>query len=397
MPQPILFTPLKLRGLTIPNRVVVAPMCQYSATDGLAGDWHHQHYGALAASGPGMIVLEATGVTPEGRISATDLGLWDDATEQALTRLVSMMKTFGNSTVAVQLQHAGRKASTARLWEGGAPTGGWQTIAPSAVPFGEGGPTPREMTRTDMDEVRDAFAAAARRARRVGFDAIEVHSAHGYLLHQFLSPLANRRGDDYGGSLDNRMRFPLEVIATLRAAWPTNKPLGVRVSVTDWLDGGFTLDEAVVFAKAFATLGVDYICVTSGGIVGQAPIPIGPGYQVALADRIRSETGLVTRAVGLIVDPSQAESVLTEGRADMVALGRAFLDNPRWTWHAAEALGAETFIPPQYGRAARKVWSGAECVMPALVAMARWPRWTALTSAGMSARRIRRRTARTAA
>jgi len=367
MTTPRLFEPMTLRGLTLPNRVVVAPMCQYGAERGRAGDWHLQHYGALAASGPGLIVLEATGVAPEGRISPACLGLYDDACEQAMTRLVTSLKSFGDSRIAVQLAHAGRKGSSAPPWQGSGPAGGgegWETVAPSALPFDAGWPAPRALDEAGLDRLRHAFAEAARRAERVGFDAIEVHSAHGYLLHQFLSPLSNRREDAYGGSLENRMRFPLEVIRAARAAWPADRPLGIRISATDWLDGGFTLDEAVTYAKAFKNEGIDYVCVSSGGIAAKAPIPVGPGYQVFLAERIRRETGLAVRAVGLIVDPAQAEAVLADGKADMVALGRAFLDDPRWVWHAAETLGFEQPHPLRYLAATRKYWPGAALARP---------------------------------
>ena len=367
MTIPRLFSPIALRGLTLPNRIVVAPMCQYGADQGRAGDWHLQHYGALAASGPGLIVLEATGVAPEGRIAPGCLGLYDDACEQALTRLVSSLKSFGDSRIGVQLAHAGRKGASARPWQGNGPAGsgeGWETFAPSPLAFDAGWPTPRQLDEAGLERLRQAFAETARRALRVGFDTIEVHSAHGYLLHQFLSPLTNRRDDAYGGSLENRMRFPLEVIRATRAVWPADKPLGIRISATDWLDGGFTLDEAVIYAKAFKEAGIDFVCVSSGGIVAQAPIPLGPGYQVFLAERIRRETGLPVRVVGLIVEPTHADAIVAEGKADMIALGRGFLDDPRWVWHAVEALGFDFPYPPRYIRANRKLWPGAALVRP---------------------------------
>lgn len=362
--MPRLFTPVTLAGLTLPNRVVVAPMCQYSAVDGRAQPWHLQHYGALAASNPGMIVLEATAVAPEGRISPRCLMLCDDASEAALTDLVRALKSFGPSRIAVQLGHAGRKGAVAPAWEGGGPTGAWTNVAPSALAFDQDWPVPQALDDAGLDRLRRAFAESASRALRAGFDAIEVHCAHGYLLHQFLSPLANRREDAYGGCLENRMRFPLEVIAATRAAWPREKPLGVRISATDWLDGGFTLDEAVVFAQAFAKAGVDYVCVSSGGVVAKAPIPVAAGYQVPLAEAVRQGTGLPVRAVGLIATPQLAEEVLAEGKADMIAIGRGFLDNPRWVWHAAQALGADIEVPPQYARATPKTWLGAGMARP---------------------------------
>ena len=362
-----LFSPLSLAGLELPNRVVVAPMCQYSAVDGRAQDWHTQHYGALAASGPGMIVLEATGVTPEGRISPACLSLHDDATEAAMTKLVAQLKSFGSSKIAVQLAHAGRKGSSARPWEGSGPAAaheGWTNLAPSAVPFDDGWPAPEALDEAGLTRLRQAFVDSAKRALRAGFDAIEVHSAHGYLLHQFLSPLANKRTDSYGGSLENRMRFPLEVIAAMRAAWPEGKPLGIRISATDWLDGGFTVEEACIYAKAFAALGIDYVCVSSGGVAPKASIPVGPGYQVHLAEAIRKACGLPVRAVGLIATPEAAEAVVAEGKADMVAIGRGFLDNPRWVWHAAERLGAELPYVNQYRFASGRYWPGAAIARP---------------------------------
>ncbi len=362
--MPRLFTPIVLAGQSLPNRVAVAPMCQYSAVDGRAQPWHLQHYGALAASGPGMIVLEATGVTPEGRISPHCLGLYDDATEAALADLVAKLKTFGDSRIAIQLGHSGRKGASDAPWNGGGPTGAWTTLAPSAIAFDDGWPTPQALDEAGLERLRAAFADAARRALRAGFDAIEVHSAHGYLLHEFLSPLSNQRTDAYGGSLENRMRFPLEVIRAMRAVWPKDKPLGIRISATDWTEGGFTPDEACIYAKEFAAAGIDYVCVSSGGVVAKADIPVGPGYQVDLAAAVRKACGLPVRAVGLIATPEQAESVLIEGRADMIAIGRGFLDNPRWVWHAAERLGADIPYVNQYRFANGRYWPGANLARP---------------------------------
>lgn len=359
-----LFTPITLAGLTLPNRVVVAPMCQYSAKDGVAQDWHTQHYGALAASGPGMIVLEATGVAPEGRISHLCLALYDDATEAALTKLVSQLKSFGPSAIAIQLGHAGRKGATDAPWLGGAPTGAWENVAPSALPFDQDWPTPKALDEAGLSRLRDAFADAAHRALRAGFDAIEVHSAHGYLLHQFLSPLSNTRTDAYGGSLENRMRFPLEVIRVMRAVWPQGKPLGIRISATDWTEGGLTVEESQAYAQEFAKAGIDYVCVSSGGVVPKADIPVGPLYQVPLAQAIREASGLPVRAVGLIATPEQAEKVVAEGKADMVAIGRGFLDNPRWVWHAAQRLGVEVPYVNQYRFASGRYWPGAAMARP---------------------------------
>ncbi|BAE51693.1 NADH:flavin oxidoreductase/NADH oxidase [Paramagnetospirillum magneticum] len=370
MTQPRLFQPLSLRGLTVPNRVAVAPMCQYSAVDGVPQDWHLMHYGALAASGPGMVVIEATGVTPEGRISPKCLGLYDDATEAGFTRLVAALKSFGGGgAIGVQLAHAGRKGGSAPPWEGGKfSPDGWQTISASAIAFDEGWPAPKAATAEDLARLKQAFVDAALRALRVGFDFIELHSAHGYLLHQFLSPLSNRREDEYGGSLENRMRFPLEVIRAVRAVWPADKALGLRISATDWVEGGWDADQAVAYAKAFKEAGIDYVCVSSGGLVSYAKIPLGPGYQIDLSARIRREAGIPTRAVGLIASPQQAEAALADGSADLIALGRGFLDNPRWVWHAAQVLGAEMAYPPQYRAAGTRAWPGAALARPNLAA-----------------------------
>jgi NADPH2 dehydrogenase len=365
--ESVLFSPLALRGLTLRNRVVVAPMCQYSAVDGTATDWHLMHMGQFAVSGCGLFIAEATAVAPEGRITDRCLGLYSDDNERALARVVAFARPWGNVPLGIQLAHAGRKASSAAPGTGLPPgplaDGGWTTVGPSAVPFGNW-PAPQALDEAGLSRVRDAFADAARRADRVGFDLVEIHAAHGYLLHQFLSPLSNRRTDAYGGSLENRLRFPLEVFDAVRAAWPADKPLGIRISATDWLEDGFTLDEAVVYAKAFATCGIDYVCVSSGGVVARAPIPGGPGYQLHLAERIRSETGLPVRAVGLIATPELAEAAIAEGKADMVAIGRGFLDNPRWVWHAAEALGVAFDYAPPYRRATGRVWPGAAMARP---------------------------------
>jgi NADPH2 dehydrogenase len=358
-----LFSPFALRGLTLANRIVVSPMCQYSAENGSATDWHLMHLGTLSVSGAGLVIVEMTQVEALGRISLGDLGLYSDANEAALARVVAACRRYGQAKLGVQLGHAGRKASTAPPWRGGKflrpEDGAWTTIAPSALPFDDGYPAPKAMSSEDIERVVEAFAAATKRAQRIGFDAVEVHSAHGYLLHEFLSPIANRRDDEYGGSLENRMRFPLRVIAAMRASWPKEKPLGARLSCTDWLAGGFTLDEAVAYARALREQGCDYICCSGGGIVPKAPVPVGPGYMVEFAARLRREAGIATRAVGMIVAPHQAEAVIAEGKADMVALARAILDNPRWAWHAGEALGHAAAYPPQYERARATIWPGA--------------------------------------
>lgn len=359
-----LFEPIAIRDMRLDNRIVVAPMCQYSAVDGEPQEWHLRHYGNLAVSGPGMIVVEATAVSPEGRISPNCLGLYSDSCEAGLAELVRTVKQFGKTRIALQLCHAGRKGSTQPPWLGGGPLsavdGGWPTLSASAIPYASNWPMPVEAGPYDLDRLRHAFVDSVVRAERAGFDAIEIHSAHGYLLHQFLSPLSNRRTDVYGGSLEGRMRFPLEVIRAVRVVWPANKPLGIRVSATDWIDGGFSPDEAVAYVAVCKAEGVDYVCVSSGGLSPESKIPVRSGYQVDLAARIRRETGMLTRAVGLIADAHLAEDVLAKGQADLVALGRAFLDDPRWVWHAAGILRAQAFYPPQYQRVQPKLWPAAK-------------------------------------
>ncbi|HKX11488.1 MAG TPA: NADH:flavin oxidoreductase/NADH oxidase [Stellaceae bacterium] len=363
-----LFTPIALRGLTLPNRVVVAPMCQYSADDGSATDWHTMHLGSFAISGAGLLMIEATGVERPGRISHGCLGLYSDSNELALAHVLAVCRQIGNVPIGIQLGHAGRKASAQRPWEGGRSLkpeqDSWPTVAPSAIPLDAGWQTPREATNADLARIKAAFVDATRRAHRLGLDLVEAHCAHGYLLHTFLSPLSNRRTDGYGGSAEKRMRFPLEVVEAMRTAWPAEKPLGVRISATDWLDDGFKIEDAVVFAREAKALGVDYICASSGGVSLKARIPLGPGYQVPLARRIRREAGIATRAVGLIADPHQAERIVAAGEADMVAMARAFLDNPRWVWHAAEALGATASYPVQYARVQAACWPGAKIARP---------------------------------
>jgi 2,4-dienoyl-CoA reductase-like NADH-dependent reductase (Old Yellow Enzyme family) len=359
-----LFTPIALRGLTLPNRIVVAPMCQYSAIDGSATDWHILHLGSLAVAGPGLVMIEATGVEAAGRITPGCTGLYSDDNEAAMKRAIDACRAYGKAPIGIQLAHAGRKASCNLPWDGGLPLasdkGAWQTFGPSAIPFDEGWHTPKALDRAGMDRIKAAFVQAAQRSERLGLDLIEMHSAHGYLFHQFLSPFSNHRTDEYGGSLENRMRFPLEVATALRAAWPAEKPFGVRISASEWMEGGFSLDEAVIYCRALKALGCDYICVSSGGNAAKARIPFAANYQVPFAARIRREAGIATRAVGLIADPHQAEAILTAGEADMVALARGFLDDPHWVWHAAEALGAEATYPPQYLRSKPASWPGAK-------------------------------------
>ncbi|MEK0084846.1 NADH:flavin oxidoreductase/NADH oxidase [Benzoatithermus flavus] len=361
--MPGLFSPIHLAGKELANRILVSPMCQYSAEDGCAGDWHLVHYGALANSGAAMLIVEATAVEPRGRISAGDLGLYSDACEEALGRVVASCRRHGTAALGVQLAHAGRKGSAHVPWQGGKALGpsegAWETIAPSPLPFDEGWPTPREMTPDDMRDVRAAFVASAERALRIGFDLVELHLAHGYLLHEFLSPVANRRTDAYGGSLENRMRFPLEIAADLRAAWPEDRILGARITGSDWIEGGWSDDDAVQLARRLQKLGFDYVTVSSGGIVPKVRIPADPGYQVPFAAKVKRETGITTCAVGLIAAPAQAERIVANGEADLVALARAFLDNPHWGWAAAFELGAKVRRPPQYERAAPELWPGA--------------------------------------
>jgi len=350
-----LFSPISLNGLTLPNRIVIAPMCQYSASDGRATDWHLIHLGHLALSGAGLLILEATAVEPAGRISADDLGLWSEATAGALGRLLDSVRRYSPMPLAIQLAHAGRKASTRVPWNGGGciplSEGGWQTVAPSAVPFAEGDTIPHALTEAEMARIRASFADAAARAGALGLDAVEVHAAHGYLLHQFLSPLSNRRDDGYGGALENRLRYPLEVFEAVRAAFPSERPVGIRISASDWVDGGWDLEQSVVLAQALKQRGCDYIHVSSGGLSPAQRIPAAPGFQAAFAERIRRETGLPTMAVGLITDPGQAEDIVASGQADMVALARGMLYDPRWPWHAAAKLGVRVHPPRQYLRA----------------------------------------------
>ncbi len=349
-----LFSPIRLDSLTLANGIAVAPMCQYSAEGGRATDWHVIHLGHMALSGAGLLFTEATAVEPEGRISPADLGLWSDDTEAALRRVLESIRRWSSMPIGIQLAHAGRKASTKAPWEGGAQipagAGGWQTVAPSTVPYNENDAPPLALDREGLRRVRESFAAAARRAHRLGLDLIELHAAHGYLLHEFLSPLSNRREDEYGGSLENRMRFPLEVYDAVREAVPAAMPVGIRISATDWVDGGWDLEQSVAFARALKQRGCSYIHVSSGGLSPAQRIALEPGYQLPFAERIRNESGLFTIAVGLITEPEQAEAVIASGQADMVALARGILYDPRWPWHAAARLGAQVDAPKQYWR-----------------------------------------------
>jgi 2,4-dienoyl-CoA reductase-like NADH-dependent reductase (Old Yellow Enzyme family) len=349
-----LFSPYSLGGLTLSNRIAISPMCQYSADRGEATDWHLMHLGQLALSGAALMITEATAVEPIGRISAHDLGLWDDRTEAALARVVAVIRQHSNMALGMQIGHAGRKASSAVPWEGGkqvsVANGGWQTVAPSAVPHTPGSEPSLPLDEAGLERIRRAFVATAQRAVRLGFELIELHGAHGYLLHQFLSPLSNQRTDDYGGSLENRMRFPLEVFDAVRAAVPTGIPVGIRVSASDWVEGGWDIEQTVVFANALKARGCDFIDVSSGGLSPDQKLVVGPGYQVPFAARVHADTAMPTLAVGLITDAIQAETIVATGQADMVLLARAMLYDSRWPWHAAATLGAQVEAPPQYWR-----------------------------------------------
>jgi 2,4-dienoyl-CoA reductase-like NADH-dependent reductase (Old Yellow Enzyme family) len=349
-----LFSPLALRGLRLPNRIVVSPMCQYSADNGAASAWHLMHIGALALSGAGMFCTEATAVEPEGRITPGCLGLWDERTEAALSGVLGAVRRYSPIAMTMQLAHAGRKGSSHVPWDGGqllpVAQGGWVPFAPSALPYKADEPAPLALEPSGMQRVREAFVQAAIRAVRLGFDGLEIHAAHGYLLHQFLSPLANQRTDEYGGSLGNRMRYTLEVFAAVRAAVPATTPVGVKVSATDWVAGGWDLEQTLALCAQLKALGADWISVSSGGLSPLQSIAVAPGYQVPFAQAVRAATGLTTMAVGLITEPQQAEQIIASGQADMVALARAMLYDPRWPWHAAAQLGASVQAPPQYWR-----------------------------------------------
>ncbi|MCK9909174.1 NADH:flavin oxidoreductase/NADH oxidase [Microbacteriaceae bacterium K1510] len=358
-----LFSPIKLAGLELGNRIVVSPMCQYSADDGCANDWHLMHLGMLGHSGASLVVVEATHVERAGRITHGCLGLYSDDNELALGRVITQARRMGSAKFGIQLAHSGRKGSAQKPWDGVSSLrvgeDPWDTIAPSPIPFGDGWHTPREATEADLNRVRDAFVNAAKRALRTGFDAIELHMAHGYLLHGFLSPISNKRTDQYGGAFENRLRFPLSVARAVRAAVPHNVPLGARITGSDWRDGGLTPDDAVALAKALKAEGLDFVCVSSGGVAADIRNPSELGYNVPIAARIKQEAGIAARTVGLIVKPEQAEQIVGEGNADMVALARGFLDDPHWGWHAAKTLGADVSRPRQYLRAGPKLWAPA--------------------------------------
>ncbi len=351
-----LFEPLTLRGVTFKNRIVMSPMCQYSAQDGFANDWHFTHLGARAVGGTGLIIVEATAVEARGRITPGDLGLWSDAHIAPLKRIVDFIKTNG-AAAGIQLAHAGRKASTAIPWKGnGKPLsydqGGWEVVAPSAIPFAEGYPTPHELTKAEIMDIVQAFVDAARRADTAGFDVVELHGAHGYLLHSFLSPLANQRTDEYGGSFENRTRLFVEIARAVRAVW--DKPLFARFSSTDWVSEGWSCEDSVELARVLKAIGIDVIDNSSGGIIPGVRIPTEPGYQVPLAEAVRNQAGIMTGAVGLITEPEQADAIIRNGQADFVFIGRELLRDAHWALRAARQLGVleqQRDVPPQYWRA----------------------------------------------
>lgn len=358
-----LFSPVTLSGVTFPNRVVISPMCQYSAPEGAASDWHMAHLGQFAMSRAGLLLLEATAVEPAGRISPLCLALYSDAQEAALARVVTMLRYAGGEMpLGIQLGHAGRKGSCHMPWDGGhgltAEEGGWPIVGPSALPYDDRRAVPDALDEAGMERIVAAFVDAARRADRIGFDVVEYHCAHGYLLHSFLSARSNRRQDGYGGSLENRMRFPLAVARRLREAWPARKALGARLDAEDATDA-ISLAETIAYARELKAIGFDYVCLSRGSLSGDQKIVSWPGYLLPLAATLRKATGMVTQAVGLIVDPRMAEDAVASGQVDMVALARGFLDDPRWVWHAAEALGAELAYPPQYRGADPSLWKGA--------------------------------------
>jgi 2,4-dienoyl-CoA reductase-like NADH-dependent reductase (Old Yellow Enzyme family) len=351
-----LFSPFRVREIECRNRIFMSPMCQYSAENGFANHWHLIHYGNRAIGGTGLIIMEATAVSPEGRISPADLGLWDDQHVDALKPITDFIKSQG-AVPAIQLAHAGRKACTDRPWLGGKPisidAGGWQPLAPSAVPFTAAHNEPRSMTVQDIDNTVAAFSAAAQRAQRAGFDVVEIHMAHGYLLHEFLSPLSNQRQDEYGGSFDNRTRLPLRVVRAVREVWPDLLPLFVRISATDWVEGGWDLEQSVDLARMLKDNGVDLIDCSSGGTTVDAPIPAGPGFQTPFATTIRHEVDIATGAVGIITEAVQAEHIIATGLADVVIIGREFLRDPHWPLHAAKKLNVDIPWPNQYRLAKR--------------------------------------------
>ena len=355
-----LFTPLDLGGITLPNRIVISPMCQYSAADGSLTDWHLIHLGHLSYSGAGVMILEATHVTREGRITHHCAGLYNEHNEAAMKKVIDACRRLSKNPIGVQLGHAGRKASSQVPWEGREwlqpHQSPWQTVAPSAIAYGEGWHVPHELSTNEIRGLVDAFAASTERAKRIGFDLVELHSAHGYLLHQFWSPLSNQRSDAYG---KDRLKFPLEVARAMREVWPRERALGARISANDWMPGGLGPDDAVTYARELERIGFDYVCPSSGALVPQARIPVAPGYQVPFAEKIKQAARIKVQTVGMIAEPRQAQEIVASGKADMVVMARAFLDNPRWVWHAAEKLGVALEYPPQYARSRHDAWPGA--------------------------------------
>ena len=355
MSQSQLFTPMQVGGLSLANRIVIAPMCQYSAIDGQMTSWHRIHLGNLALSGAAILTIEATAVEPDGRISPADVGLWDAETQRAMAEVLDDVRRWSEMPIALQLGHAGRKASTEKPWLGGRQLPiddlrGWQTFAPSPIPFRPEQSAPQALDKSALGELRDKFVSAARRAAEIGIDAIQLHGAHGYLLHQFLSPLSNRRDDEYGGSLEGRMRFPLEVLEAIREAFPAGRPVTFRLSATDWVAGGWDVDQSIAFSRELEAKGADAIHVSSGGLDPRQAIAVYPGYQVPLARAVKETVEIPVVAVGLITEPSHAEAIVASGDADMVALARGMLYDPRWPWRAAAELGASVISPDQYLR-----------------------------------------------
>jgi 2,4-dienoyl-CoA reductase-like NADH-dependent reductase (Old Yellow Enzyme family) len=352
-----LFSPITLRGTTFENRIVVSPMCQYSATNGTANDWHVVNLGSYALSGPGLTIFEATHVSPEGRITDRCLGLYSDENEAGMKRVVEYLRTWTKTKIGVQLAHAGRKGSTLPPWEGNGalpPERAYQTVAPSAIAFGDYA-VPHALDEAGLEKIRNDFVSAAKRCLRLGIDVIELHFAHGYLAHEFLSPLSNKRTDAYGGPLENRLRFPLELFDAVRAVWPDDNVLGVRISASDWVEGGWDLEQSIAFVKELQKRGCDFVDTSSGGLSPDQKIVLGPGYQVHFSEGIKAATGMTTFAVGMITEPVQAEEIVASGKADFIAIARGFIRNPRWVWDAADELGAHSFVPNEYlrGRATK--------------------------------------------
>ena len=366
MKPPALFTPIQLGGVTLPNRIAISPMCQYVADDGCMNDWHFIHLGHLAYSGAGLVMVEATHVTREGRITHGCTGLYNEQNEASMKRVIDASRRLRSGPIGIQIGHAGRKASSQVPWEGRGALGPhespWPTMAPSPLAYGDGWHMPHEMTAEDIRTTLEAFVLSALRAKRIGFDVLELHSAHGYLLHQFLSPLSNRRQDEYGR---NRSKFPLDVAVAVRETWPKDRALGARISAHDYAENGLGPDDAVAYAKELKRIGFDYVCVSSGSLLlNQKLPPIVAGYQVPFAERVKRAVDIKVRAVGMLADAEQVEEIIASGKADMVAMARAFLDNPRWVWHAAERYGVKLDYPPSYARSRYDLWPGAQIARP---------------------------------